>query len=112
MLKGYQLFFPFFPSPSIIKLFLQKNFHFTFKVSHSVLVNGYICFRVLSSHGGLVEQNTSFHTVRTLLSRLLDLDTWKTVHDKEEALLKRIGNEDLMDRLPLLNSILNLNVSN
>ena len=70
-----------------------------------------IIYRILSGHGGLVEKNTPFFMARNLLLKLLEMDKCKTIHDKEEALLKKVTEPTLKERLPLLNGMLNLKVT-
>ena len=67
-------------------------------------------FKVVSGVGGLVEQNTPFFTVRTLITRLLELDTCKNIHDREQLILEHILDENTRQLLPLLNDILVLHV--
>uniref|UniRef100_A0A1X7VFP5 Guanylate cyclase domain-containing protein n=1 Tax=Amphimedon queenslandica TaxID=400682 RepID=A0A1X7VFP5_AMPQE len=63
-------------------------------------------FRVISGMGGLIEQNVPFHTVKTLLTRLLGLDTFGSIHDKEQLILQHITDEKMRKHLPLLNDLL------
>jgi len=58
-----------------------------------------------------VEQNTPYFMARNLLIKLLEMDTCKTTHEKEEALLKKVTDPALNEKLPLLNGILNLKVN-
>ena len=67
-------------------------------------------FRVVSGVGGLVEQSTPFFTVKTLITRLLELDTCKNIHDREQLILEHILDENTRQLLPLLNDILVLKV--
>ena len=67
-------------------------------------------FRVVSGVGGLVEQSTPFFTVKTLIARLLELDTCKNIHDREQLILEHILDENTRQLLPLLNDILVLKV--
>ena len=68
--------------------------------------------RVVSGIGGLVEQNTPFFTVRTLITRLLELDSCKNIHDREQLILHLITEEEMRKYLPILNDILVLKVRN
>ena len=68
-------------------------------------------FRVVSGVGGLVEQSTPFFTVKTLITRLLELDTCKNIHDREQLILDHIQDENTRQLLPLLNDILLLKVA-
>ena len=67
-------------------------------------------FRVVSAVGGLVEQNTPFFLVKTLIIRLLELDACKNIHDREQLILDHITDEKMRLVLPLLNDILVLKV--
>ena len=67
-------------------------------------------FRVVSGVGGLVEQSTPFFTVKTLITRLLELDTCRNIHDREQLILEHILDENMRQLLPLLNDILVLKV--
>lgn len=66
--------------------------------------------RVVSGIGGLIEQNTPFFTVKTLLTRLLELDTCSNIHDKEQLILNHVTDEEMRKYLPLLNDLLVLKV--
>lgn len=66
--------------------------------------------RVVSGIGGLIEQNTPFFTVKTLLTRLLELDTCSNIHDKEQLILDHVTDEEMRKYLPLLNDLLMLKV--
>ena len=68
-------------------------------------------FKVVSGVGGLVEQSTPFFTVKTLITRLLELDTCKNIHDREQLILEHIQDENTRQLLPLLNDILVLKVN-
>ena len=70
----------------------------------------YKYYRVVSGTGGLIEQNTPFFTVKTLLTRLLELDTCSNIHDKEQLILQHIVDDDLRKLLPILNDLLVLKV--
>ena len=61
--------------------------------------------------GGLVEQNTPFFTVKTLIARLLELDSCKNIHEREQLILQHITDEEMRKFLPLLNDILVLKVT-
>ena len=64
----------------------------------------------MSGIGGLIEQNTPFFTVKTLLTRLLELDTCSNIHDKEQLILNHVTDEEMRKYLPLLNDLLVLKV--
>lgn len=68
------------------------------------------CFRIISGLGGLVEQNTPFFTVKTLITRLLELDSCKNIHEREQLILQHVTDEEMRNFLPLLNDILVLKV--
>ena len=68
-------------------------------------------FRVVSGVGGLVEQNTPLFTVKTLITRLLELDSCKNIHDREQLILDHVKDEQMRQLLPLLNDILVLKVT-
>lgn len=61
--------------------------------------------------GGLVEQNTPFFTVKTLIARLLELDSCKNIHEREQLILQHITDDEMRKFLPLLNDILVLKVT-
>ena len=65
---------------------------------------------MLSGSGGLIEKNTPYFTVKTLLSKLLKMDTCKNIHDREELLLNHITEPKMREKLPLLNDLLGLKV--
>lgn len=67
-------------------------------------------YRVVSGIGGLIEQNTPFFTVKTLVTKLLQIDTCKNIHEREELLLKHITDPEMRELLPLLNDLLVLKV--
>lgn len=60
--------------------------------------------------GGLAEQNTPFFTVKTLITRLLELDSCKNIHEREQLVLDLVTDEETRKHLPLLNDILVLKV--
>lgn len=60
--------------------------------------------------GGLVEQNTPFYTVKTIVSKLLKIDECKNIHEREELLLEHITDFNMRQLLPLLNDLLILKV--
>lgn len=66
--------------------------------------------RVVSGIGGLVEQNTPFFTVKTLITRLLGLDNCKNIHEREQLVLEHVTDDELKKLLPLLNDLLVLKV--
>ena len=67
-------------------------------------------YRIVSGFGGLIEQNTPFFTVKTLLVRLLELDVCSSIHEKEQLLLEHVTDEEMRECLPLLNDLLMLKV--
>lgn len=75
------------------------------------IIYNYTHYRVVSGTGGLIEQNTPFYTVKTLLTRLLGLDTCSNMHDKEQLLLEHVVDEELRRLLPILNDLLVLKVN-
>ena len=68
-------------------------------------------FRVVSGVGGLVEQNAPLFTVKTLITRLLELDSCKNIHNREQLILDHVKDEQMRQLLPLLNDILVLKVT-
>ena len=67
--------------------------------------------RVVSGIGGLIEQNTPFFTVKTLVTKLLQIDMCKNIHEREQLLLDHIIDPETRKQLPLLNDLLVLKVS-
>lgn len=67
--------------------------------------------RVVSGIGGLIEQNTPFFTVKTLVAKLLQIDTCKNIHEREQLLLDHINLPEMRELLPLLNDLLVLKVA-
>lgn len=67
-------------------------------------------YRVVSGIGGLIEQNTPFFTVKTLVTKLLQIDACKNIHEREQLLLKHITDPETRELLPLLNDLLVLKV--
>ena len=67
-------------------------------------------YRIVSGIGGLVEKNTPFFTVKTLITRLLELDSCKNIHEREQLILEHITDDKMKHLLPLLNDILVLKV--
>jgi adenylate cyclase 10 len=65
-------------------------------------------FKNVSVIGGLIEQNTPFFTVKTILTRLLELDKCQYVHDKEQVIVQHVMNLETMNYLSLLNELLGL----
>ncbi len=57
-----------------------------------------------------MEKNTPFFTVKTLITRLLELDSCKNIHEREQLLLQHITDDDMRLMLPLLNDILIMKV--
>ena len=69
------------------------------------------CFnRVVSGIGGLIEQNTPFFTVKILVTKLLQIDNCKNIHEREQLLLQHISDPEMRELLPLLNDLLVLKV--
>lgn len=66
--------------------------------------------RVVSGIGGLIEQNTPFFTVKTLVTKLLQIDMCKNMHEREQLLLHHICDREMRELLPLLNDLLVLKV--
>ena len=66
--------------------------------------------RVVSGIGGLIEQNTPFFTVKTLVAKLLHIDNSKNMHEREQLLLNHITDPEMRELLPLLNDLLVLKV--
>lgn len=67
-------------------------------------------FRVVSGIGGLIEQNTPFFTVKTLVTKLLQIDMCKNIHEREQLLLHHITDPEMRELLPILNDLLVLKV--
>ncbi len=57
-----------------------------------------------------MEKNTPFFTVKTLITRLLELDSCKNIHEREQLILQHITDDDMRLMLPLLNDILIMKV--
>lgn len=66
---------------------------------------------MVSGIGGLIEQNTPFFTVKTLVTKLLQIDMCKNIHEREQLLLEHIVDPETRELLPLLNDLLVLKVS-
>ena len=58
----------------------------------------------------MIEQNTPFFAVKTVITRLLELDSCKNLHDREQLVLQHMTNEKMKQLLPLLNDLLVLKV--
>ena len=67
-------------------------------------------YRVVSGIGGLVEQNTPFFTVKSIVTKLLRIDICMNIHEREQILLESITDLELREMLPLLNDLLVLKV--
>lgn len=67
-------------------------------------------YRIVSGIGGLIEQNTPFFAVKTVITRLLELDSCKNLHDREQLVLQHMTDEKMKQLLPLLNDLLVLKV--
>ena len=68
-------------------------------------------FRIVSGVAGLVEQNTPFFAVKTLITRLLELDKCHNAHEREDLILKHVSKESNLNKmLPLLNDLLMVKV--
>ena len=65
----------------------------------------------MSGIGGLIEQNTPFFTVKTLVAKLLHIDNSKNMHEREQLLLNHVTDPDMRELLPLLNDLLVLKVA-
>ena len=70
----------------------------------------HLIHRVVSTVGTIDEQNTPFHVVKTLLSRLLGIDRTKTIHDREQIILDHVTTDEQHELLPLLNDLLMMKV--
>ncbi len=66
---------------------------------------------MVSGIGGLIEQNTPFFTIKTLVTKLLGLDICKNIHEREQVLVELITDPDMRELLPLLNDLLILKVN-
>ena len=70
-----------------------------------------VVYRIVSGVAGLVEQNTPFFAVKTLITRLLELDRCHNAHEREDLILKHVSKESgLTNMLPLLNDLLMVKV--
>ena len=58
-----------------------------------------------------MEQNTPFFTVKTQIARLLELDSCKNIHEREQLILQHVVDEEMRKLLPLLNDLLVLKVA-
>ena len=68
-------------------------------------------YRIVSGVAGLVEQSTPFFAVKTLITRLLDLDKCHNAHERENLILFHVSKEPgLSNMLPLLNDLLMVKV--
>lgn len=65
---------------------------------------------MVSGIGGLIEQNTPFFTVKILVTKLLQIDNCKNIHEREQVLLQHISDPEMRELLPLLNDLLVLKV--
>ena len=72
----------------------------------------YVCYiRIVSGVAGLVEQNTPFYAVKTLITRLLELDKCHNAHEREDLILSHVSDHpSLTNMLPLLNDLLMVKV--
>ena len=59
---------------------------------------------------GIVEQNTPFFAVKTLITRLLELDICHNAHEREQLILEHVTDEDTRKNLPLINDLLMVKV--
>ena len=66
---------------------------------------------MVSGIGGLIEQNTPFFTVKTLVTKLLQIDSCKNIHEREQLLLHHISDPEMRKLLPILNDLLVLKVA-
>ena len=57
-----------------------------------------------------MEKNTPFFAVKTLITRLLEVDNCKNIHDREQLILEHVKTEEMRRFLPLLNDLLGLKV--
>ena len=70
-----------------------------------------VCYRIVSGVAGLVEQKTPFFAVKTLITRLLELDKCHNARQREDLILKHINEKSgLSTMLPLLNDLLMVKV--
>ena len=90
----------------------SMGFRYTIITLICVMMKFFFFFfcRIVSGIGGLVEKNTPFFTVKTLITRLLELDSCKNIHEREQLVLQHITDDDLKQLLPLLNDILVMKV--
>ena len=70
-----------------------------------------MCYRIVSGVAGLIEQNTPFYAVKTLITRLLELDKCHNAHEREDLILSHVSKDpNLSNVLPLLNDLLMVKV--
>ena len=71
----------------------------------------YVLYRIVSGVAGSVEQNTPFYAVKTLITRLLELDKCHNAHEREDLILSQVDKDSgLSNMLPLLNDLLMVKV--
>ena len=71
-----------------------------------------MCYRIVSGVAGLIEQNTPFYAVKTLITRLLELDKCHNAHERENLILSHVSKDpNLSNMLPLLNDLLMVKVN-
>ena len=71
----------------------------------------FVLYRIVSGVAGLIEQNTPFYAVKTLITRLLELDKCHNAHEREDLILSHVGKDSgLSNMLPLLNDLLMVKV--
>ena len=64
----------------------------------------------MSGVAGIVEQNTPFFAVKTLITRLLELDICHNAHEREQRILEHVTDENVRKNLPLINDLLMVKV--
>ena len=71
----------------------------------------YVSYRIVSGVAGIIEQNTPFFTVKTLITHLLELDKCHNAHEREDMILSCVNEDsDLSNMLSLLNDLLMVKV--
>lgn len=66
-------------------------------------------FRVVCGNASQVEQHTPFYAVKTLVARLLELESCHSAHEREHVIISKVS-DTLKPDLPLLNELLSINV--
>ena len=79
--------------------------------TYSICTYMYVLYRIVSGVAGSVEQNTPFYAVKTLITRLLELDKCHNAHEREDLILSQVSKDSgLSNMLPLLNDLLMVKV--